>query len=215
MSAAIGLAGLCLAAVAGLLVAEWRGHAVARAVLKTSASLAFVGLALQMGALASPYGRWVLAGLVLGLVGDVLLLSDRASAFRAGLGAFLLSHLAFAAGFAATGAFSGTGAALAALPMAVVGGVVLRWLRPGLAGADRVAVPAYVVAIGAMVVTAAGRAGATGADSVLVGAVLFAASDLAVARERFVATGFVNKAWGLPTYFVAQLLIASTVAPVA
>jgi hypothetical protein len=29
-----------------------------------------------------------------------------------------------------------------------------------------------------------------------------------VARDRFVAPGFVNRAWGLPLYFGAQLLFA-------
>jgi hypothetical protein len=37
-------------------------------------------------------------------------------------------------------------------------------------------------------------------------------SDLSVARDRFVAPGFVNRAWGLPTYFAAQLLLAASVA---
>jgi uncharacterized membrane protein YhhN len=41
-----------------------------------------------------------------------------------------------------------------------------------------------------------------------VGAALFFASDLAVARNRFVAKAFVNRAWGLPAYYAGQLLIA-------
>ena len=44
-----------------------------------------------------------------------------------------------------------------------------------------------------------------------IGGVLFYLSDLAVARHRFVAPGFVNRAWGLPTYYLAQLLIAYAV----
>ena len=44
-----------------------------------------------------------------------------------------------------------------------------------------------------------------------IGAVLFFISDLAVARGRFVADTFTNKAWGLPTYFGGQLLIAWSV----
>ena len=42
----------------------------------------------------------------------------------------------------------------------------------------------------------------------LTGAVLFFVSDLAVARDRFIARTFANKAWGLPLYFSGQLLIA-------
>ena len=42
----------------------------------------------------------------------------------------------------------------------------------------------------------------------LAGAVLFFASDLGVARDKFVAPGFPNRAWGLPAYYAGQLLIA-------
>jgi uncharacterized membrane protein YhhN len=45
---------------------------------------------------------------------------------------------------------------------------------------------------------------------VAAGAVLFYLSDLAVARERFVAHSFTNRAVGLPLYYVGQLLLAST-----
>ena len=36
----------------------------------------------------------------------------------------------------------------------------------------------------------------------------FYLSDLAVARDRFVSPGFANALWGLPLYYVAQLLFA-------
>jgi hypothetical protein len=40
---------------------------------------------------------------------------------------------------------------------------------------------------------------------------MFYLSDLAVARERFVSSTFWNRAWGVPLYFGAQLVLASTV----
>ena len=40
------------------------------------------------------------------------------------------------------------------------------------------------------------------------GATAFYLSDLAVARERFVTRSFADKLWGLPLYYVAQVLIA-------
>jgi uncharacterized membrane protein YhhN len=45
---------------------------------------------------------------------------------------------------------------------------------------------------------------------VAAGALLFAASDLAVARDRFVRPALRNKLWGLPAYFAAQLLLAAS-----
>jgi len=49
---------------------------------------------------------------------------------------------------------------------------------------------------------------AIGAIALLAGAALFFVSDLAVARDRFVAPGFANRLWGLPAYYAGQLLIA-------
>ena len=54
---------------------------------------------------------------------------------------------------------------------------------------------------------------AAGAPPTLaLGALAFAASDVSVARERFVAPAFANGAWGLPLYFAAQLVLAGSVA---
>jgi hypothetical protein len=45
---------------------------------------------------------------------------------------------------------------------------------------------------------------------ILLGAGLFYVSDLAVARDRFIAPGFANAAWGLPLYYGGQLVLALT-----
>ena len=42
---------------------------------------------------------------------------------------------------------------------------------------------------------------------------VFALSDLAVARNQFVAPGPANGLWGTPLYFVSQLLLAASIAP--
>lgn len=202
---------LCLVAVAALLVAEQRGRRRVRALAKTVASLAFVGVALSLGATGSVYGRWVLAALGLSVAGDVLLLSPRPAAFLAGLGAFLVAHLAYAAAFVAAGVAIGT-VGLAAGIALIVGAAVLRWLWPHLHGPMRPAVIVYVLAILSMCSLAAGRADAGGRAVVLLAALAFAASDLAVARERFVQAAFTNRAWGLPAYYAAQLMLAASVA---
>jgi uncharacterized membrane protein YhhN len=194
-------------------VAERRGSRALVWLAKPLASAGFVALALARGATASGYGRLVLAALVLGWLGDVLLIPKGARrAFAAGLGSFLLGHLAFAAAFLARGvsaawlAGGALVAAAAALPIA-------RWLAPHVPDALRLPVRAYVVVISAMVACAAGAFGATRDAALLVGAFAFFLSDLAVARERFVAKGFSNKLWGLPLYYGAQLLLAWTVGP--
>ena len=141
----------------------------------------------------------------------VLLLSARSAAFLAGLGAFLLAHGAYAAAFVVAGV-APRSIAMAAVPALLVGAVVLRWLWPRLHGPMRAAVPLYVVVILAMACTAAGHASTSGQATVAVAAVVFALSDLAVARERFVHASFTNRAWGLPAYYAAQLMLAGSVA---
>lgn len=205
------LSAACVAAVAGLLWTEHRGQHRWRAPLKLAASSCFVALAWALGALQSAYGQWLLAALLLGWVGDALLLSERSGWFMAGLLSFLLSHGAFAAAFA-VGGLAAQGVLAALPPAAATAWAVWRWLGPRLQGALRLAVPVYVAAILVMCCAAAGHAAARGAWLALAGALLFALSDLAVARERFVARGFANKLWGWPTYFSAQLLLAWTLA---
>ncbi len=200
--------------VAGLLLADRAGSGWGRVVMKLGASSGFVGLALALGATGSGYGQAVLAALLLGWLGDALLLSRRPQAFMAGLGAFLLSHLCFAAAFLGE-PVSGSAMAVATLGALAFGTGVLRWLGPHVPADFGWPVRAYVVVILGMCIAAAGHATATGRWAVLAGALLFAASDLAVARDRFVQPGFVNRLWGWPTYFAAQWLLAGSVAAVA
>lgn len=211
MTAAQALTLVCLAALAGLLAAERLGRPFARVACKLSASSAFVLVALSLDAGASVYGRWILAALALGWLGDGLLLSARTGAFMAGLGAFLLSHLCFTAAFVA-GAFSTTVFAAATLASVGFGAIVLRWLWSHLTREFKVPVLAYITAILAMCAAAAGFAAASGRWLPLLGALLFTASDLFVARDQFIVRRFQNKAWGLPAYYVAQLLLAWSVA---
>lgn len=45
-----------------------------------------------------------------------------------------------------------------------------------------------------------------------VAAAAFFVSDLAVARNKFVSPGIVNRLWGLPLYYAANLAFASSLA---
>lgn len=187
--------------VAAHLAAEKRALETVRAATKVAASLGFVLLGLSSGR-RGPFEVAVLAGLVLSTTGDACLLSARKPAFLAGLGAFLLAHLAYVAAFAA---FSGGGRPpLWPGPLVVVAGaLVLRWLWPHL-GDMRAPVVVYCLAISAMLWLA------LGVDRGLVapGAALFYASDLFVARDRFVRPSFANRLLGLPLYYAGQVLLA-------
>ena len=129
--------------------------------------------------------------------------------FRAGVFAFLLGHVAYSAAFL-TLPLSFIGLVAGGVLLAVVVWTVLRWLGPALPPDMTAAVRTYMVVIGVMSTLACGVTAAGGPWQVAVGALAFTASDVSVARDRFVQHEFVNRAWGLPLYFGAQLLIAVT-----
>jgi uncharacterized membrane protein YhhN len=204
-------AALTVVATAALLVAEARGSQPGKWATKPLASAGFLVAAVGAGAVGSGYGRVVVAGLALSMVGDVLLIPKSKQAFLGGLVAFLLGHVAFAVAFALRGLDAGR-ALVALAVIALVSGLAWRWLSPHVEARMRVPVAAYVVVISSMVATAAGASVHPGGLVGLVGALMFYGSDLAVARNRFVSPGFVNRAWGIPLYFAGQLVIAGSVA---
>lgn len=192
---------LVAAAVAVLLLAEARGWRVARAALKALASAGFL-VAAALRATPERYGLLVVAGLALSAVGDLCLLGSETAPFLAGVAAFLLAHVAYATAFA-PGAHP---AALTAAALGALAVLLVRWLWPRL-GALRLPVIAYAAAISIMALLGLG----TPRLPVQLGAALFYLSDIAVARDRFVAPGLVNRVVGLPLYYAAQLLFAFTV----
>lgn len=157
------------------------------------------------------FGRWMVIGLVFGAIGDVALLGRGTRAFLVGLGAFLVGHVAYVIGIAQlVPPARWTEAGLLGLLPVAVGLGALAYLWPRL-GALRLPVIVYVAAIIAMVIAALAARHALPAPRgmlLAIGAALFFVSDLAVARDRFVARDFTNKLWGLPAYFAGQLLIA-------
>ena len=199
---------LCLIGVAVLLAGEKTGRRVLQVPAKLVASSCFVWLAIVVGALDSDYGRLVLLALCLCWLGDVLLLATGQSRrFLAGIGAFLAGHVAYSIAFARL-PLDAVWIAAAVVGMGLFGVAVLRWLMPGLSPRFRRPVVVYVIAIGIMVVLAAGATGGGAPVLIVVAAVVFALSDVTVARDRFVAHAFANRVLGLPAYYLAQLGLA-------
>lgn len=205
---AVLLSFLCVLAVGALLVAEKLGAGRAKVFSKSSASVCFVAVALYFSRGPSSLSdRLILCGLVLGAVGDVLLLDRSSAAFLGGLSAFLVGHGAYVVAFCLlVPPSSWTPASLVAV--GVFGAAVLVWLLPRL-GTMQTPVIVYTIVLCVMVVAAVALPGRVDRGlRIASGAILFAASDLAVARERFVVDTFTNKAWGLPAYYAGQLCLA-------
>lgn len=157
--------------------------------------------------------HWVLAGLILSWVGDVFLIFASRKLFLAGLVAFLLGHVCYAAGFYTHGVLNGWIAVGLAVLLAV-GAAIFVWLRPHL-GSMTGPVIGYILVISVMVGGALGvylnPQWSQGARlMVLAGAVMFYLSDIMVARDQFVDSAFINRLVGLPLYYGAQFLFAYT-----
>lgn len=212
MSVAIVGVILTVGGLALLLAAHARRSSILPWIAKPLASTGFIVAALGLGALQSWYGALVLVALCFCWLGDVLLIPQgHRGTFAAGLFSFLLGHLVLMAAFLVHGVHAAwliAGAAALALLMTLIG----RGLAPHVPGALRAPVFTYMAVIGLMVAASLGVVGAGGPMAVLAGAAAFAASDIAVARHRFVSPGLSNKLWGLPLYYCGVLLLAWSVA---
>ncbi|MCB9673820.1 MAG: lysoplasmalogenase [Alphaproteobacteria bacterium] len=202
----IGVAVATALCMAVLVACEYRHHLVGKAVSKTLASAGFVAMGVLAGLpLGTPAQIAVFVGLLFGAAGDLFLLSREKRWFLAGLGSFLLNHVAYVVAFGLLGVRPLL-ALGAAVPLVGIAYVVWRWLSARV-GSMAKPVMAYIAVISAMVACAAGALDTAG--PVLLGAaVLFFASDLCVARDRFVSPGPENRLVGLPLYYGAQLLFA-------
>lgn len=155
----------------------------------------------------------LLAALALSTLGDVFLMlpgrqpgTPGPNLFVAGLGAFLLAHLAYVVGFGLEGVEL-EGLLLGAVPVAVLVLLVGRRVRSAVAAGPEpelaAPVTAYIAVISLMVLTAFGTTDVRAAA----GAVLFAGSDSLIALERFVR----HRPWGpvtiIVTYHLAQALL--------
>lgn len=206
----IVLVTICLANVILYVVAEWRTWLTARWLSKLAASTAFVVLAAMNGAADSTYGRLILIALIFSWIGDALLLSFKSAFLLAGIAAFFFAHVAFAGAFASR-RLDATWLAISLVFLSVGALATLRWLWKYLAMPHKIAVPLYLAAVTVMSAIAISASAASMSPLLAIGALTFTASDVSVARNRFVARRLANKILGVPLYYFAQLLFAMSV----
>ncbi|KAF9283525.1 hypothetical protein BGZ68_005312 [Mortierella alpina] len=175
-----------------------------------AASSSSAGVATSAVVAHTTYTRAMMGAFVLGFIGDVLLIPARG--FLPGLVSFLAGHAAFMVAFTFHGqdrtAQQG-GLGLIVTMAAIVG----PWLLPKIKNQImRGAVIAYMLVISGMVITAVGsiHCGQNHLPERTLGALMFFFSDLFVARQHFVHKTVLNKWIGLPLYYIAQILLAST-----
>ncbi len=195
-------------AIASAFLAE-RSPSAAR-VLKMAASSATLALVFVLEPEPSRYLTLVVVALAASWIGDLSLSFDGPAPFVIGLVAFAGAHLAYIAAFAVRSHLDTATLVVVAPLMAVFALAVIRWLHPHSPQELKVPIVIYVIIISAMVTAAAGTHVARPDIRIPLAAVTFAASDLLVARQRFVAPSRWNPMVGLPLYFIAQVLFATT-----
>ncbi|MCK5377764.1 MAG: lysoplasmalogenase [Acidobacteria bacterium] len=200
-----------ISAVTWLLTAIRRDRTRERWMAKPAASAVFVVFGLMRADIHSAFDLWMVAGLILGMAGDLLLIERQT--FRWGLLTFLAGHAAYIVAFDRAQPWS-TWSLVVLFPLVLAAGLVARWLWPHTSSM-RAAVLAYIVIIslmawGGIALSLSGALPVTAG----IGATLFFLSDLAVARHRFVKESFINRALGLPAYYAGQMLLALTIGSV-
>ncbi|MEN8239599.1 MAG: lysoplasmalogenase [Actinomycetota bacterium] len=179
-------------------------------VFKMAASTAVIALVFVLSPERSAYLVLVIAALAASWVGDLALSYDGRVPFVIGLVAFAGAHVAYIAAFLARSALDTVMLLVAGAAMVVFAAVVIRWLSPHRPAELKIPIIVYVVIISAMVATAFATHATVPDIRIPLAAVTFAASDLFVARQRFVTPARVNRVVGLPLYFIAQTIFATT-----
>ena len=138
-----------------------------------------------------------------------------------GLIAFFVAHLAYAISFLqpiwtfGLGLFSLLNICIV-LAITIISFFAYRYFQPHMPKALVYPALAYTSVIGLMMSIALIHSLALQHYTVAMGAIAFWLSDLAVAKQQFQAEqlpkrGFYVRLWGLPLYYIAQIILASKV----
>lgn len=194
---------LCAVAVAGMIV-EWvlRDSGVLRQLIG-AASTAYVMVAVAARGDRRDYKKWVVGGLGLCWLGDMI----GPKHFLAGVVMFLLAHCALIIAFAVAG-LNRQRLLGSLIGAAAIGSVVAWAIVPRVPEAQRPFIWAYSAILTLMLGFAGGTLGVGSRGLVPLAAVLFYVSDLCLAQTAFVGGGVGWTIVGYPTYYTACVLFA-------
>lgn len=194
-------------AIVGAYASPWLHY-----LFKPLTTLLIVAMVWRHGGAAEPaYRRAIVIGLLLSTCGDVFLMLP-GDWFVFGLGSFLCAHIAYLIGLTRRARLFAR--VWPYLAYALLAGAVLSVLWAHLPGDLRIPVIVYVTVLAAMAAQAAvvwrcGRSQSTALAAL--GGAFFVASDATLAIDRFAAPFGAASAVVLATYWIAQLLIGSSV----
>ncbi len=210
---------LAIGAIAGITFAapgEIDGWRWLHWVCKPLTTALILGMVLRTEPAVSPrYRRWMAAGMVCSLAGDVFLMLPQ-DAFVAGLVSFLLAHLCFIVALLGDSRFAERPWGM--LACVAYGAFNLWALWPSLPDALHVPVVVYVLVLSGMGGQAVVRANRHARDALagsaqwsMAGALLFMLSDTLLAWDRFRFVIPLSGLWVLATYYAALWCLARSV----
>jgi len=187
--------------------------------MKMFASLLFISIAVSAFLIyktPAEYAVWIIAALVLGMIGDLLLVYvDRLKCFRLGLVSFLIVQIVYGVTFLRYVGFMWVDVVLYA---AIVAAALFAYTRVKLnLGKMKIPVLAYLLIIAFMTVMAVSTLYKPGFNlnttiHISAGAILFLASDVVLAFVVFhESPPRPLRAINLSLYYCAQMLLALTV----
>ena len=205
------------------IIVDYKGEPKRALMMKTLASIGFVSVAISAflyGNGDGEYFKFILCGLILGLIGDVALAlravyeKKKDKYFIIGLGAFLLGHIAYTIEFTKISSITVIEIIIAAIIVILF--VIFGKLVKLQYGNMKPFVIGYMCVISVMVVKAVSIAITIGINEanmlIAVGAILFAISDMILAFIYFWNRKVkVLSPLNLITYYGGQLLIALSI----
>lgn len=183
--------------------ATWANRRDVRYATKPATLALLIAVAVTLDPIDPTIRTWMVIGLVLSLAGDVFLMLDE-KWFVAGLGSFLLGHIAYIVGLQLAPrslGWTAVGLVVVAVAIATVGRRIVTAVAAGDQREMVGPVIAYLVVISAMVVSAFGTAGIWA----IVGASLFYASDATLAWNRFLEQRRFGPLAVMVTYHLGQI----------
>ncbi|EKO3829602.1 lysoplasmalogenase [Vibrio harveyi] len=172
--------------------------------------IAMIGMLLMSPASHLPYTKWVISGLSLSLIGDLIMMHPK-DKFVFGIKLFCLAQISYALGFINMAAWHFT----PWLPFAVFGAGLCAYsfFKPDL-GKEKWFVASYIFVLMTMLWMAMEyyASGKTQSSAFAVlGSFIFTMSGVVLAFERFGSTSIFSRQVVMTTYYSAQFLITMSV----
>ena len=157
--------------------------------------------------------------LLASVIGDLLLVGESEIYFLSGLIAFFIAHIAYAVAFIDPLLRSNITPSILMISGLVIGVslaslIAYKSFHHHIPVSLRLPSMSYTIVIAVMVISALCHSIYLECFTIAIGAIVFWLSDLAVAMQRFhidhlAYRGFYVRLWGLPFYYIAQLVMAS------